>query len=60
VPYDAFVEIGGTKLTGTLDFNCGVFRMGSLFEDRLIAGETLTKGRTVFQENLGLLPDAHP
>jgi hypothetical protein len=60
VPDDAFVEIGGAKLTGTLDFNCGVFRMGSLFEDRLIAGETWTKGRTVFRENLGLSPDARP
>jgi hypothetical protein len=60
VPYDAFVEIGSAKLTGTLDFDCGVFRMGSLFEDSRIAGETWTKGRTVFRENLDLPPSGRP
>jgi hypothetical protein len=60
VPYDTFVEIGGVKLTGTLNFNCGVFRLGSLFEDSRINGETWMKGRTVFRENLDLPPDARP
>jgi hypothetical protein len=60
VPYDAFVEIGGVNLTGTLDFECGVFRMGSLFEDSPIDGETWTKGRSVFRENLGLPAGTRP
>ena len=60
VPYDSFVAIGGVKLTGTLNFDCGVFRLGSLFEDSRINGETWAKGRTVFRENLDLPPYAHP
>src|SRR5207244_1227404 len=49
VPNDLYVEIGGVKLTGTLNFDCGLFRLGALFEDSRIQGETWTKGRTVFR-----------
>lgn len=60
VPYDSFVEIGGVKLTGTLNFECGVFPLGSLFEDSRINGETWMQDRTVFRENLDLPPDSRP
>jgi hypothetical protein len=60
VPYDAFVEIGGVKLTGTLNFDCGVFRLGSLFEDSQINGETWMRGRTVLRENVDLPTDTRP
>jgi hypothetical protein len=60
VPYDAFIEIGNVKLTGTVNFDCGLFRLGSLFEDSRIAGEVWERGRTVFRDNLGLPPTARP
>lgn len=60
VPNDAFVEIGGVKLTGTLNFDCGVFRLGNLFEDNRIAGEIWSKGRTVFRESLNFPSNARP
>ena len=48
VPDGAFVEIGGVKLTGSLNFDCGVFRLGSLFEDSRINGRDLGKRQHCF------------
>lgn len=48
VPSDLYVEIGGVKLTGTLNFDCGLFRFGDLYEDSRIQGETWTKGPNRF------------
>jgi hypothetical protein len=59
-PSDLYVEIGGVKLTGTLNFDCGRFRCGALYEDSRIQGETWPKGRTVFRENLDLSPSGLP
>jgi hypothetical protein len=44
VPSDAYIEIGGVELTGTLNFDCGAFRFGALFADTRIRGETWTNG----------------
>jgi hypothetical protein len=60
VPSDLYVEIGGVKLTGTLNFDCSLFRFGALYEDSRIQGETWTKGRTVFRENLDQPPSVRP
>ena len=60
VPSNAYVEIGGVKLTGTLNFDCGVFSFGTLFADTRIRGETWTNGRTVFRDDLHLPPSDRP
>jgi hypothetical protein len=60
VPSNAYIEIGGVKLTGTLNFDCGAFRFGTLFADTRIRGEAWTNGRTVFRDDLGLPPSDRP
>jgi hypothetical protein len=60
VPNNAYVEIGGVKLTGTLNFDCGAFHFATLFADTRIRGETWTTGRTVFRDDLGLPPSDRP
>jgi hypothetical protein len=60
VPNGAYVEIAGVKLAGFLNFDCGVFRDGSLFEDSRIHGAMLPGGRTVFRADLALPPSARP
>jgi hypothetical protein len=60
VPSNAYIEIGGVKLTSTLNFDCGAFRFGALFADTRIRGETWTHGRTVFRDDLGLPPSDRP
>jgi hypothetical protein len=60
VPSNAYVEIGGVKLTGTLNFDCGVFSFGTLFADTRIRGETWTNGRTVLRDDLHLPPSDRP
>jgi hypothetical protein len=60
VPNGAYVEIAGVKLAGFLNFDCGVFRDGSLFEDSRIHGAMLPGGRTVFRADLALPPSVRP
>jgi hypothetical protein len=60
VPSNAYVVMGGVKLTGTLNFDCGAFRFGTLFADTRIRGETWTNGRTVFRDDLDLPPPERP
>ncbi len=60
VPEHAYVEIAGVKLTSYLNFDCGLFHFGSLFEDTRIRGEIWASGRSVFREDLGLPPTAKP
>jgi len=59
VPNGAYVEIAGVKLTGFVNFDCGLFRDGSLYEDSRIRGEIWPSGRTVFRADLELPPPAH-
>ena len=60
VPNGAYVEIAGAKLAGFLNFDCGLFRDRSLYEDTRIHGEMWSSGRTVFRADLDLPPPAHP
>jgi hypothetical protein len=60
VPSGAFVEIAGVKLGGILNFDCGSFRYGSLYEDSVIRGEMWLSGRTVLPVDLDLPPSARP
>ena len=48
----AYVVIGGVKLTGWIDFDCGSFRSGQLFEDTVLAGRWRQHGERVSREDL--------
>jgi hypothetical protein len=48
----AYVAIGGEKLTGWIDFDCGSFRSGQLFEDTVVAGRRRQHGERVSREDL--------
>jgi hypothetical protein len=48
----AYVVIGGVKLTGWIDFDCGSFRSGQLFEDTVLAGRRRQHGEQVSREDL--------
>jgi hypothetical protein len=60
VPNGSYIEIAGVRLTGFVNFDCGLFRDGSLYEDTRIHGEMRPSGRTVFRADLDLPPSAHP
>jgi hypothetical protein len=47
-----YVVIGGVKLTGWIDFDCGSFRSGELFEDTVVAGRRRQHGERVSREDL--------
>ena len=47
-----YVVIGGVKLTGWIDFDCGSFRSGQLFEDTVVAGRWRHHGERVSREDL--------
>lgn len=49
---DAYVMIEGVKLTGVIDFDCGTFRRGPLFEDTMIGGQRRQRGELVSSEDL--------
>jgi hypothetical protein len=48
----AYVIVEGVKLTGAIDFDCGPFRRGPLFEDTVIGGQRRQRGELVSQEDL--------
>jgi hypothetical protein len=48
----AFVVIEGVKLTGWIDFDCGAFRNGQLFEDTVVGGRRRQHGERVSREDL--------
>jgi hypothetical protein len=52
----AYVVIGGVKLTGWIDFDCGSFRSGQLFEDTMMAGRRRQRGELVSREDLASQP----
>ncbi len=59
-PDGAFVEIAGVKLTGVVNFDCGRFAYGDLFEDTRIGGEAWAAGRTVFRKDIEPAPSDPP
>ena len=54
----SYVVIAGVRITGFVNFDCGLFRDGSLYEDTRIHGEMWPSGRTVFRADLDLPPPA--
>lgn len=52
VDQTAYVTIAGVKLTGAIDFDCGQFQNGVLFEDAMIGGKQRQRGEVVSQADL--------
>jgi hypothetical protein len=48
----AYVVIEGVKLMGSIDFDCGAFKSGTLFEDTLIGGKWRQRGDLLSREDL--------
>jgi hypothetical protein len=48
----AFIVVEGVKLTASIDFDCGVFKGGTLFEDTLIGGKWRQRGDLLSREDL--------
>lgn len=53
IPEDRYVAIADTKLTGRLNFDCGKFQYGSLFEDSVLGGRRLPRGTGISSDDLG-------
>jgi hypothetical protein len=47
-----YVTVAGIKLTGLVDFNCGAFQSGSLFEDAVVGGKWRQRGDLVSRAEL--------
>jgi hypothetical protein len=48
----AYVTVEGVKLTGFINFDCGILRGGTLFEDTMIAGKWRQHGELVSRSDL--------
>jgi hypothetical protein len=48
----AYVTVAGVKLTGAIDFNCGPFQSGTLFEDTMVGGKWRQHGDLVSRAEL--------
>jgi len=48
----AYVTVEGVKLTGAIDFDCGPFQRGVLFEDAMVGGNQRQRGEIVSQADL--------
>jgi len=52
VPEDSYVAIAGVKLTGRMNFDCGKFEYGALFEDTVLHGRLLPRGASISDNDL--------
>jgi hypothetical protein len=52
VPEDSAVTVAGVKLTGRMNFDCGRFQYGSLFEDTLLGGRALPRHMSISREDI--------
>lgn len=52
VAQTAHVMVEGVKLTGAIDFDCGLFQRGTLFEDVMIGGKWRQRGEIVSRADL--------
>jgi hypothetical protein len=48
----AYVTVSGVKLTGLIEFDCGTFREGRLFEDGMVGGRWRERGDPVTRADL--------
>jgi len=52
VPQDSYVTILGIKLTGRMNFDCGKFEYGTLFEATTLGGRHLLRGAVISSDDL--------
>ncbi|HSY87496.1 MAG TPA: hypothetical protein VLA85_13085, partial [Verrucomicrobiae bacterium] len=52
VPEDSAVAVAGVKLTGRMNFDCGKFQYGSLFEDSVLGGRSLPRHASISREDI--------
>jgi hypothetical protein len=52
VDQTTYVTVEGVKLTGSIDFDCGPFQSGTLFEDTIVGGRQRQRGEVVSQADL--------
>ena len=52
VPEDSYVTMAGIKLTGRMNFDCGKFEYGTLFEATAFGGRQLPRGAAVSSDDL--------
>ena len=52
VPEDRYVAVAGVKLTGRMNFDCGRFRYGSLFENTDLRGRSLPRHALVSRADI--------
>jgi hypothetical protein len=52
VPEDSAVTVAGIKLTGRMNFDCGKFQYGSLFEDTVLGGRSLPRHASISREDI--------
>jgi hypothetical protein len=52
VPEDSFVTVAGVKLTGRMNFDCGRFEYGALFEDTVLGGRALPRHALISREDI--------
>lgn len=52
VPERSYVAVGGVKLTGNVNFDCGRFQFGSLFEETVVRGRPLPRGAAILHDDV--------
>jgi hypothetical protein len=52
VPEDSYVTIAGIKLTGRMNFDCGKFEYGTLFEATALGSRQLPRGAAISSDDL--------
>ena len=52
MPEGSYVAIAGVKLTGRMNFECGKFEYGALFEEAVLAGRRLPRGAAISSDDL--------
>ena len=52
MPEDSYVMIAGVKLTGRMNFDCGRFEYGALFEDTVLHGQRLPRGAEISYDDV--------
>jgi hypothetical protein len=52
VPEDGYVALAGVKLTGRMNFDCGKFQYGTLFEAAVLGSRLLPRGATISHDDV--------
>ena len=52
VPERRYVVVGGVRLTGNVNFDCGRFQFGSLFEETVVRGRPLPRCAAILHDDV--------